>query len=139
MKIKRFYFFTFISSLAIHVSNAQCSFNIGNDTSFCRNSIALNFTINGPSGYNLYLWNTGESTASITIDTKRYFFHAQHTCWEKTWYRTETLALVTHFLQQIIFMMEVVSGVNYRIPERMRLQQIHILYIQIFIPLAIIQ
>ena len=49
---------------------AQCSFSIGNDTTFCAtNSTSLNYTINGPSGFNMYSWNTGEATQNIVIDT----------------------------------------------------------------------
>jgi gliding motility-associated-like protein len=40
----------------------MCSFNLGNDSTFCQNPSTLNLTINGPSGYDSYLWSPGGAT-----------------------------------------------------------------------------
>lgn len=39
--------------------SSACSFNLGNDTAFCS---PLNYTINGPIGYDTYLWAPGGTT-----------------------------------------------------------------------------
>ena len=63
-------FFLLLAHLFIFysLSFAQCSFSLGNDTTFCLSGSALSFTINGPAAYDLYLWNTSETTSSISIN-----------------------------------------------------------------------
>lgn len=49
------------STAIVSVTNcaSSCSFSLGNDTAFCS---PLNYTINGPVGYNTYSWSPGNST-----------------------------------------------------------------------------
>ena len=50
---------TSTSVVSVINCTSSCSFSLGNDTSFCS---PLNFTINGPVGYNSYLWLPGGTT-----------------------------------------------------------------------------
>lgn len=55
------------STAIVSVTNcaSSCSFSLGNDTAFCS---PLNYTINGPVGYNTYSWSPGNSTnQNLTI------------------------------------------------------------------------
>jgi gliding motility-associated-like protein len=58
----------FITSLFFIVisfcSKGQCTFSLGPD--ICQPS-PVNFTLNGPSGYNGYVWNTGSKNSSIPV------------------------------------------------------------------------
>ncbi|HEY1040436.1 MAG TPA: gliding motility-associated C-terminal domain-containing protein [Bacteroidia bacterium] len=68
MKMK---FAVYISIVVVIISNrsfAQCSFSLGNDTSYCQGQ-SFNLTLNAPAGMTNYLWSTGASTSSITVTT----------------------------------------------------------------------
>ncbi|MBK6984858.1 MAG: gliding motility-associated C-terminal domain-containing protein [Bacteroidetes bacterium] len=55
------------SSVAIINCNNPCQFSLGRDTAFCS---PMNFTINGPAGYNSYSWTPGGATTqNITATT----------------------------------------------------------------------
>ncbi|MES2763126.1 MAG: gliding motility-associated C-terminal domain-containing protein [Bacteroidota bacterium] len=47
------------SSVALINCNNPCLFSLGRDTAFCS---PMNYTINGPSGYNSYSWTPGGAT-----------------------------------------------------------------------------
>lgn|GEM_PF-627553 len=50
------------------------------DTLICQN-VAQGFHLNGSSGYENYLWNTGDTTAQITVnDSGTYWCRASSTC-----------------------------------------------------------
>ncbi len=44
---------------------AQCTFNLGPDKLFCQGQ-SISATLNGPSAYNAYVWNTGSTSQNIT-------------------------------------------------------------------------
>ncbi len=55
------------SSVAIINCNNPCQFSLGRDTAFCS---PMNYTINGPAGYNSYSWTPGGATTqNITATT----------------------------------------------------------------------
>ena len=75
MKIKVACFLTVFQFFVLYpLTFAQCSFSLGNDTTFCTNLSVLNFTLNGPPAHDLYVWNTGATTPSITVDTNGIYF-----------------------------------------------------------------
>jgi gliding motility-associated-like protein len=58
---------TITSVLTLTNCNNSCSFTLGNDVAFCS---PLNYTINGPSGYNSYSWTPGGATTqNLTATT----------------------------------------------------------------------
>jgi gliding motility-associated-like protein len=55
------------SSVALINCNNPCQFSLGRDTAFCS---PMNYTINGPAGYNSYSWTPGGATTqNITATT----------------------------------------------------------------------
>jgi gliding motility-associated-like protein len=55
------------SSIALINCNNPCQFSLGRDTAFCS---PMNYTINGPAGYNSYSWTPGGATTqNITAIT----------------------------------------------------------------------
>jgi gliding motility-associated-like protein len=54
------FFALFISEL-----HAQCTFSLGNDTSYCQ-AQTINQTLSAPANQNSYAWSTGATTQSIT-------------------------------------------------------------------------
>ncbi len=52
----------FTDSVTVYV-NAASSVNIGNDTIVCQST----YTLNAGTGYNSYLWSTGQTTSTLTV------------------------------------------------------------------------
>jgi len=63
---------------SFHVSViSDTTLAVASDSSSC--SLDSGFTLAGPTGYSVYAWSTGDTTASITVtDTGSYVVHATH-------------------------------------------------------------
>lgn len=59
-------------SIYIHVNNSKAIF-LGADTSFCSGNW---ITLNAGTGFNSYLWNSGQTDASIIVNTPGIFYVA---------------------------------------------------------------
>lgn len=62
------------SSVAIINCNNPCQFSLGRDTAFCS---PMNYTINGPVGYNSYSWTPGKALRKISRQLIRGHIFAQ--------------------------------------------------------------
>lgn len=65
-------FFLFAVGLS-KISRSQCTFNLGPDILYCQGKFVPT-PIKAPANYDSYLWNTGETTATITASTAGTYY-----------------------------------------------------------------
>lgn len=69
MKTKILHFILFIACIGIKSAYGQCTFDLGNDISYCQGQ-SFSQTLTAPSNQTSYLWSTGATSQSITITTE---------------------------------------------------------------------
>ena len=67
MKTKTLSLLIFVICIKISTTYAQCNFTLGNDLFYCQGQ-SFNQTLTAPANQTSYLWNTGATTQSITVN-----------------------------------------------------------------------
>lgn len=69
---------TFADTVLIDSLGNNAPFSLGNDTLFCNQ---FNYQLKAPANYTSYKWNTGDTTASIVVQTKgKYWVTTTNKC-----------------------------------------------------------